>query len=145
MELVELAERRSISTYITLFVQGTVISGYLSNEDYYFSESEHSIQDTVSMYPTFESIENFLDTFRYFKNKYNNQEQKEVIDREFIYLSYPKIRFGNTVIGTGGRNHWRGRLSRIDGFVLGNSKTDTLYELAEWEIKWDKGEREEDF
>ena len=145
MELVELAERDSINTYITLFVQGTIISGYLSNESYYFSSMKNRIQDTVSMYPTLESIETFLDTFRYFKNKYryNNQEQKEVIDREFIYLSSPRIIFENTVIGVRGGNYWRGRLSRIDGFVLGDSNSDKLYELAEWQKSWNKDE--EDF
>jgi hypothetical protein len=27
---------------------------------------------------------------------------------------------------------WRGRLSRIDGFVLGDSKNDNLHELEYW-------------
>ncbi|MEG3987423.1 hypothetical protein QUA13_09710 [Microcoleus sp. S28C3] len=146
MELVELAERHSISTYITLFVQGTVISGYLISEDSFFRLMKHILIDTVSIYPTLESIEKLLDTFRYFKNKhYHRQEQKEVIDREFIYLTSPTIIFGNSVIGTTTSGLWRGRLSRIDGFVLGDSKDNNLCELKDWQKSWNKDENDFNF
>ncbi|WP_333253315.1 hypothetical protein [Microcoleus sp. S13_C5] len=122
MELVELAYQDSITIPITLFVQGIVVKGWLSNENWYFVNIRKHIKKAISIYPTDESRVKFLDSFR---------EGRKLRNQEFIYLSSAEIQFGNSRTRTTDWGFWRGRLSHVDGFLLGHVTNESSFSLED--------------
>ncbi|MGB7925598.1 MAG: hypothetical protein WCF57_20335 [Pyrinomonadaceae bacterium] len=109
-------EERSIQ--ITLSFGGLLISGWLISRDRYF-------EDVPIMKSMREKVE----------SKYPPATEKEVPvqGRDFIHLRDARFIESGRTIPTQGRGiHWRGRLDRVDGFMIGA----LVYKLA--------GEQEED-
>lgn len=125
--LVELAYKDSITIPITLFVQGVVVKGNLSNEHRYFIDIKNKIKKAVYGEPTDESTIKFLNLFK---------EGKKPINREFIYLSSAEIQFGEYTTKTTDWGVWRGRLSHVDGFLLGELRYENSYKLQY--VDWDE-------
>ncbi|MEG4529840.1 hypothetical protein [Microcoleus sp. D2_18a_D3] len=142
MSLVQLAEDTeefSGKLGVTLFVQGTIVTGLLiSKESYLEALSDvlnHNISRTVEGKEAFKHFLSRFDTVS--KNLSNNQdeeselnnqdkvnqvnnqdEQTEVTNIEFIHLEDAKFLVGNSLIPNDKGVYWRGILSRVDGFFI---------------------------
>ncbi|MEG4965616.1 hypothetical protein QUB11_03055 [Microcoleus sp. B6-A1] len=127
MALVELADKSLLDTNITLFVQGIVVSGKLISEYTYFLGILHETHEKNSLYPDLGDTNKFLG--RYMTNYSYRQKS---LNHEFIYLEQAKVSFSNSVLLSPNYDgYWRGRLSRIDGFLVENLKN---YNLSEYDL-----------
>jgi hypothetical protein len=120
MTLVELVNVASLELSITLFAQGTVISGMLIGEKPYFEALNNELKSTG--FAPDEAIHTFIQKFESASTNLSEtlKEQNKPINREFIHLKNAKFYSGNSFGSTTRELYWRGRLSRIDGFFLGS-------------------------
>jgi len=130
MSLVELVDNGAIDTHITLFLKGMIITGVLISENNYFYSLKSQLRDVVT-YPLDEKTDEYLESFKYskyLKNIFNiYKNSKKTINREFIHLSNVRVLSGNHIYFTRARDPWRGRLSCIDGFMIGEFKMEDQY------------------
>lgn len=109
---------------ITLFVQGSIVSGFLIGEKHYFEALNNESNNTFSSGSDEgkKAMGAFLAPFQSFSTALpdNQGEQNAFKDREFIYLKDAKFLSGNSLNPHNKGVYWRGRLSRVDGFFIGN-------------------------
>jgi hypothetical protein len=130
LQLAEDTEQFSGQLGVTLFVQGTIVTGLLiSKESYLEALSDvlnHNILRTVEGK---EDFKHFLSRFHTVsKNLSNNQdeeselknqdEESELKNIEFIHLKDAKFCVGNVLTPIDKGVYWRGLLSRVDGFFI---------------------------
>ncbi|MEG4496643.1 gas vesicle accessory protein GvpU [Microcoleus sp. F10-C6] len=128
MSLVELAEEFSEKLSVTLFVQGSIITGLLIGEKPYLEALNDELNATTSgSAEGKEAFKAFLAPFHTLsKNSSDNQEeQSQLKDIEFIHLKNAKFCNGSSLTPQNKGVYWRGLLSRIDGFFLGNLSSDS--------------------
>jgi hypothetical protein len=122
--LVQLADVRSEKMSITLFVQGSIVSGLLIGEKAYFEALNNALNafNPDGSDKDKEVIRTFLAPFQSLSTNLpdNQQEQSQWRDIEFIHLKDAKFYSGDSLVTQDKGSYWRGRLSRIDGFWLGN-------------------------
>ena len=133
MSLVELAEDTeefSGKLGITLFVQGTIVTGLLINEKNYFEALSNVLNDNISRtVEGKEAFKKFLAPFHTAskissnnqdeESELNNQnEESKLKDIEFIHLTDAKFCVGNILTPIDKGVYWRGLLSRVDGFFI---------------------------
>ena len=114
--LVTIVNQQSWEIGITLFVQGSIISGLLIGENMYFEGLSNEIPEPFT--------EGFQALFTLVKSLNTNspgnqEEQRELKNIEFIHLKDAKFYSGNSLVPNNRGVYWRGRLSRVDGFYLG--------------------------
>lgn len=121
MTLVEFVNRASLEIGITLFVQGTIIRGMLIGEKPYFEAVNNQLKTSLTSAEA-EAID--LVTQKFYSSSTNSSdnltEQEQSINRKFIHIRTAKIYTGNALLPTAIELYWRGRLSRVDGFLLGS-------------------------
>lgn len=124
MSLVELADVGSEKISITLFVQGSIVSGLLIGEKPYFEALNNALNAFSSdgSDEDKEAVRALLAPFQSLSTNLpdNQQEQSQLKDIEFIHLKDAKFYSGDSLVPQDRGGYWRGRLSRIDGFWLGN-------------------------
>ena len=124
MTLVELVNVASLEMSITLFVQGTIIIGKMIGEKTYFEGVSNQLKG-AGFVPN-EAIDTFIANCQVSEKQPDNSTEKpeispeknEPINKEFIHLKDARVYPSNSPISTDKGVFWRGRLSRIDGFVL---------------------------
>ena len=133
MSLVELAEdteQISGQLGLTLFVQGTIVTGLLISEKSYLEALSDVLNHNISR--TVEGKEAFTHFLARFntpsKNLSNNQDEEseltnqdeEIVFKniEFIHLKDAKFCVGNILTPIDKGVYWRGLLSRVDGFFI---------------------------
>lgn len=121
--IINYAKPKNSEINITLFVQGTIISGVLiSNEEYFESFKQSGKIDfgkELQNYRKHESIMKLLDDQIKSSSTESPDNQEEVhrsTDIEYIHLKNAKVHSVN--IPNSESFYWRGRLSSIDGFSL---------------------------
>lgn len=120
MTLVELVNIASLEMSITLFVQGAIISGMLIGEKPYFEALNNELKSTG--FAPDEAIHTLIQKFNSssINSSDNLEEQDQPINREFIHIKNAKVYSGNAFSSSTRELYWRGRLSRVDGFLLGS-------------------------
>ena len=120
MNLVELVNIASLEISITLFVQGAIITGMLIGEKPYFEALNNELKST-GFVPD-EAINTFIQKFNFSSTNSsdNLEEQDQPINREFIHIKNANFFSSSSFVSATRELYWRGRLSRIDGFFLGN-------------------------
>jgi hypothetical protein len=110
---------RRITLDITLCVQGSLVSGLLIGEKAYFKGLSNDIKASGSFKKDFqEFLAQFLTSGT---NSPDNQgEPDKLKDIEFIHLKNAQFYSGNSFTPPQKKVYWRGRLSCIDGFWLGD-------------------------
>ncbi len=122
MTLVELVNLASLEMSITLFVQGTIISGMLIGEKPYFEAFNNQLKASGFAPDEGEAIDLLIQKFSSSSTNSSDNliEEDQPINREFIHIKNAKIYSGNGLIPSTIELYWRGRLSRVDGFLLGS-------------------------
>ncbi len=108
----------NIKLGITLCVQGSIITGLLISEKAYFEGLSNEIN---AFHPFKEDFERLLAPFQVLGTSLpgNQGEQNKLTDIEFIHLKNAKFFLGTSLVPNNKGTYWRGRLSRVDGFSLG--------------------------
>jgi hypothetical protein len=107
---------------ITLFVQGSIVSGLLIGRNAYFE----GLNSEMALASASDDIkEHFQTIFAQFQSIYTNladnqEQQSQFRNLEFIHLKNAKFFAGGSLTPTNTGVYWRGRLSCIDGFSLRN-------------------------
>lgn len=107
----------NIKLGITLCVQGSIITGILISEKAYFEGLSNEMN---AFHPFKEDFERLLAPFQVLGTSLpgNQGEQNKLTDIEFIHLKNAKICFTDPLI-VPKKSYWRGRLSHISGYWLG--------------------------
>jgi hypothetical protein len=123
MTLVHLVNVSSLKMGITLFIQGTVVSGVLISKKLYFEGVSNQLK-TMGLFPTDvgdDAIDTLINSLQPPTNSSDILEAEKLpIKAEFIHLENVRIQYGNSSTLFNQKVFWRGRLSRIDGFFLGH-------------------------
>jgi hypothetical protein len=120
--LVETVNVFSIEISITLFVQGSIVSGLLIGGKAYFE----GLNSEMALGSASDDIKGAFQTmFAQFQSIYTNlpdnqEQQSEFGNVEFIHLKNAKFFAGGSLTPTNRAVYWRGRLSSVNGFSLGN-------------------------
>ena len=124
MTLVHFANHASLKVGITLFIQGTVISGILIGEKAYFEgiSNELKATDLFASDAGDDAIDTFINSFQPPTSSSDIEKENPPLNAQFIHLKNPRIQSGDSFISINREVFWRGRLSRIDGFFLGYSQ-----------------------
>lgn len=109
---------------ITLFVQGLIVTGVLIGEKAYFE----GIYNEMNVFVSDSEQEREKDAQTFFahyqslslKLSGNQGEESQLKNFEYIHLKNAQFYAGNSLIPTNKKPYWRGNLSRVDGFCLGN-------------------------
>jgi hypothetical protein len=143
VELTEDTEEFSGKLGLTLFVQGTMVSGLLIGEKHYFEALSDVLNDNISgTLEGKEAFKVFLSPFQTVskklsdnqveeiksddnleqgvKSKDNQEEKSQPPNIEFIHLQNAKFYNGGALIPNDKGVYWRGLLSRVDGFFIGS-------------------------
>lgn len=119
--LVAIPERTNIELGITLSVGGLIISGYLVSEADYFLQMMDIVGETSAEADVKDTLKDFLAQLKESlqpKDDENDEEHLRLPD--FVHLRsakmYPSQGQG---MPTQGQALWRGRISSVDGFSLG--------------------------
>jgi len=126
LELVEFDDKISEKIGITLFVQGSIVSGLLIGEKLYFEDLNNTLSAlNPGSDETKDAFRAFLAPFQSLSTDLpdSQQEQSQLRNIEFIHLKDANFYSGDSVVPKNKGVYWRGRLSRIDGFWLGNLST----------------------
>lgn len=116
--LVKTAEN-DVSIDVTLNVNGLVVSGKLISQKRYYEEVARSIRNPFSNNVK-EDFSGILDSLSMLGDLPNGSSTEEdgSTDYEFVHLSDAHCYVGDTSIPTGSAP-WRGKMTEIDGFMLG--------------------------
>jgi hypothetical protein len=101
---------------ITLFVQGSIVTGLLIGEDVYFEGLSNDMPDSFT--EDFQKLFTLIQSWDT-NSPGNQEEQNQLRNIEFIHLKNAKFFLGNSLVPNNKGTYWRGRLSRVDGFSLG--------------------------
>jgi hypothetical protein len=115
--LIDYVNKFSVEIGITLFVQGSIISGLLIGEKAYFEGLSNHIKTPDPFAEHFQELvamSQSLDT-----TLASNREEQNQLENMFIHLKDTNFCSGNSLIPNGRGTYWRGRLRRVDGFSLG--------------------------
>ncbi|HEY9878703.1 MAG TPA: gas vesicle accessory protein GvpU [Leptolyngbyaceae cyanobacterium] len=117
--LAAIPERTNLQLGITLCVHGMIISGFLISEEAYFKGMiERVNQDDNAADETKETLTDFMSDLRASLHAKSNDSQSVL--PEYIHLQeakmYPSQGQGMPSYGDA---LWRGRISSVDGFSLG--------------------------
>jgi ABC-type bacteriocin/lantibiotic exporter with double-glycine peptidase domain len=120
--LVQMVNASSMEIGITLFVQGSIVTGLLIRGETYFEGFKSEIALSSASDNIKEVFQTIFDRLQSIcTNLPENEEQESQFRNvEFIHLKNAKFFAGGSLIPTNRAVYWRGRLSSIDGFSLGN-------------------------
>ncbi|PSN11762.1 hypothetical protein C7271_24235 [filamentous cyanobacterium CCP5] len=127
--LVAIPERTNIELGITLSVGGLIISGYLVSEEAYFLQMMDIIGRTKAEADVRDTLKDFLDQLR--KGLKAKDDDEKIRMPQFVHLRsakmYPSQGHG---MPTQGQALWRGRISSVDGFSLGEMISTNFEDLG---------------
>ncbi len=118
-ELVAITERTGVGVGVTLFVQGTLVTGSLVNARTYF-EGLAALPMEAAGYP--ELAEAFKELFAN-TGKAVKETTNESPPPPFIHLQNAHVVAPNGHVMSAAM-WWRGRVSAVSGFSLGSLKSD---------------------
>jgi hypothetical protein len=115
--LVDYVNKFPVEIGITLFVQGSILSGLLIGEKAYFEGLSNHIKTPGVFGKDFQQLIALLQSLG--TSSSGNQEEQNQLENEFIHLKNAKFYSGNCLVPSDRGTYWRGRLRRVDGFSLG--------------------------
>jgi hypothetical protein len=133
VHLIRIVEETGVGIGITLFVNGLTISGNMMSSKKYFDEiSNHFNEDNFAPDdPNFEgNTIPYLQQFRQFMHQ-SGISREEQDNPKYIHLEKVTIIYSSDSSHDYGATVWRGKLSSIDGFVIGQGSLDAINEEEE--------------
>lgn len=108
---------------ITLQMDGFLVSGYLVNGGKYFDGfSEEFVGETAAHFGEGEALESIKQAFQKYAEMYAPRQGEEAANDTAHYIHLQDARFFNTTGAPIPNNRgmwWRGRISEVNGFILG--------------------------
>jgi hypothetical protein len=115
--LIDYVNEFPVEIGITLFVQGSIISGLLIGEKAYFEGLSNHIKTPDPFAEHFQKIVALLQSLD--TSLASNRKEQNQLENIFIHLKDANFCSGNSLVPNNRGTYWRGRLRCVDGFSLG--------------------------
>ena len=133
--LVTTVNNTGLEIGITLQMDGFLVSGFLVNGGKYFEGfSSEFVTETAAHFGAGEALESIQSAFSTYANMYAPKEGDEAAVDTANYIHLQDARFFNTSGAPIPNNRgmwWRGRISEVNGFILGTLNAQDATESAE--------------